>query len=66
MTRLLNDFDKITCRLAIQVCIGHSPSGRARHRTFSIKNIKPGADLSAVAAAVRENAEGPSWGPPWN
>jgi hypothetical protein len=39
--------------LAIQVCIGHTPGGRARHRTFSVKNIRPDADLSAVAALVR-------------
>ncbi|MDR1049334.1 MAG: hypothetical protein LBL51_06215 [Synergistaceae bacterium] len=50
---LLDDFGRITCRLAIQVCIGRSPSGRARHRTFSIKNIAPDADPSALAAVVR-------------
>jgi hypothetical protein len=50
----LNGFDMITCRLAIQVCIGYSPSGRARHRTFSIKGIKPDVDLSVLAAFVRD------------
>jgi hypothetical protein len=53
----LNRFDKITCRLAIQVCTGRTPSGRARHRTFSIKNIRPDADLSAVAGLVRAIAK---------
>jgi hypothetical protein len=45
---------KITCRLAIQVCIGYSPSGTARHRTFSIKGINPNADFSKLAAFVRD------------
>jgi hypothetical protein len=53
----LNRFDRITCRLAIQVCTGRTPSGRARHRTFSIKNIRPDADLSAVAEVVRAIAK---------
>jgi hypothetical protein len=47
----LNDFDNfdsITCRLAIQVCIGRSPNGRARHRTFSIKDINPDADIALL------------------
>jgi hypothetical protein len=45
---------EITCRLAIQVCIGYSLSGTARHRTFSIKGINPDVDLSKVAAFVRD------------
>jgi hypothetical protein len=52
----LNDFDNfdsITCRLAIQLCIGRSPSGRARHRTINIKNINPNAEISALNALVR-------------
>jgi hypothetical protein len=50
----LNGFDKITCRLAIQVCIGYSPSGSARHRTFSLKGFKPDVDLAVLAAFVRD------------
>jgi hypothetical protein len=50
----LKEFEKITCRLAVQVCIGYSPSGTARHRTFSIKGINPNARLTALAAFVRE------------
>jgi hypothetical protein len=49
----VNDFDKITCRLAIQVRIGYFPDGRERHRTFSIKNIAPNAEVSALCALVR-------------
>jgi hypothetical protein len=45
---------EITCRLAIQVCIGCSPRGTARHRTFSIKGIKPDADFSKLAVFVRD------------
>jgi hypothetical protein len=50
----MNGFGKITCRLAIQVCIGYSPSGTARHRTFSIKGIDPNAEFSKLAAFVRD------------
>jgi hypothetical protein len=44
--------EKISCRLAIQVCVGRFPDGRARHRTFSLKNISPGASLDALRALV--------------
>jgi hypothetical protein len=50
----LKDFDRITCRLAIQVCVGHFPDGRERHRTFSIKNIDPNADPAVLASLVRD------------
>jgi hypothetical protein len=50
----LDGFKKITSRLAIQVCIGYSPSGKARHRTFSIKGIDPNAAFSKLAAFVRD------------
>ena len=43
----------ITCRLAIQVCIGYFANGRERHRTFSIKGIRPDASDGAIAAIVR-------------
>jgi hypothetical protein len=39
--------------LAIQVCVGHFPDGRERHRTFSLKNIKPDADAAALIAVIR-------------
>jgi hypothetical protein len=39
--------------LAIQICIGHFPDGRERHRTFSIKNIRRDADDDALIAVVR-------------
>ncbi|MDR1376269.1 MAG: hypothetical protein LBJ22_02065 [Synergistaceae bacterium] len=52
--RTLEGFDKITCRLAIQVCIGLTPGGRLSHRTFSVKGIRPDADMSALAAFVRD------------
>ena len=49
----LDGFDVVTCRLAIQVCIGQTPGGRPSHRTFSIKGIKPDADMAALASLVR-------------
>ena len=45
--------ETITCRVAIQVCIGYLPNGRERHRTFSMKGIHPDATDEAIAAVVR-------------
>jgi hypothetical protein len=42
----------ISCRLAIQVRVGYSPSGKEKHRTFSLKNISPDAGAEAIAAVV--------------
>ena len=44
--------EKISCRIAIQVCIGHFPDGRERHRTFSMKGINPDAPFEAIEAVV--------------
>ena len=46
-------YEKISCRIAIQVCIGYFPDGGERHRTFSIKGIKPDASLEAIANLAR-------------
>ena len=43
----------ITCRVAVQVCVGYLPNGRERHRTFSMKGINPDAPDEAIAAVVR-------------
>ena len=43
----------ISCRIAIQVCIGYLPNGIEQHRTFSIKGINPDASPEAIAAVVR-------------
>ena len=45
--------ETITCRVAIQICIGYFPDGRERHRTFSMKGIRPDARDEAIAAVVR-------------
>ncbi len=42
-----------SCRLAIQLCVGYFPDGRARHRTFSLKGINPNATADDLAAVVR-------------
>jgi hypothetical protein len=49
----MSPFEFVSCRLAIQVRIGHFPDGRERLRTFSVKNIRPDADMNALAALVR-------------
>jgi hypothetical protein len=41
---IMSQFEFVSCRLAIQICTGHFPDGRERHRTFSVKDIKPDAD----------------------
>ena len=46
-------YEKISCRIAIQVCIGHFPDGRERHRTFSMKGVDPDAPLKSIAAVIR-------------
>ena len=46
-------YEKISCRVAIQVCIGHFPDGRERHRTFSIRGVNPDAPLEPIEAVVR-------------
>ena len=46
-------YEKISCRVAIQVCIGHFPDGRERHRTFSMRGVNPDASPESIAAVVR-------------
>ena len=46
-------YEKISCRIAIQVCIGYFPDGRERHRTFSMRGINPDAPLEAIADVIR-------------
>jgi len=43
-------YEVTTCRLAIQVCVGYSPNGRARHRTFSMKELRADASNEAMKA----------------
>jgi hypothetical protein len=50
---MMSQFEFVSCRLAIQICIGRFPDGRERHRTFSLKNIRPDADGGALTALVR-------------
>ena len=45
--------EKISCRVAIQVCVGYFPDGRERHRTFSLRGICPNASFVAIAAVIR-------------
>ncbi|MDR1510185.1 MAG: hypothetical protein LBS53_11160, partial [Synergistaceae bacterium] len=43
------------CKLpaGVQICTGHFPDGRERHRTFSIKHIQPDAEDAALITVVR-------------
>ena len=43
-------YEKISCRIAIQVCIGHFPDGRERHRTFSMRGVNPDAPAKSFTA----------------
>ena len=45
-------YEKISCRIAIQVCIGYFPDGRERHRTFSMKGINPDASFESITAVI--------------
>ena len=45
--------ETISCRVAIQVCVGYFPNGRKRRFTFSMKGIRPDASEVAIAAVVR-------------
>jgi hypothetical protein len=47
----------VSCRLAIQVCIGHFDDGRERRRTFSLSGVRPDADAEAMATVVRAVAK---------
>jgi hypothetical protein len=49
----MSQLELVSCRLAIQICIGHFPDGRERHRTFSLKDVKPDATDAALMRVVR-------------
>ena len=49
----MSNYEKISCRVAVQVCIGYFPDGRERHRTFSMRGIDPDAPVESIAAVVR-------------
>jgi len=45
--------EKITCRIAIQICTGHFPDGRERHRTFSLRGVSPDVSPEAIRDIIR-------------
>ena len=53
MEYAMSYYEKLSCRIAVQVCIGRSPDGRARHRTFSMRGINPEASPEAIANVIR-------------
>ena len=46
-------YEKITCRIAIQTCVGHFPDGRERHRTFSLRHVRPDVSPEAIRKIIR-------------
>ena len=46
-------YKKITCRIAIQICVGRFPDGRERHRTFSLKDIRPDVSSETIRDIIR-------------
>ena len=46
-------YEKISCRIAIQMCVGHFPDGRERHRTFSLRHVRPDASMEAIMGLIR-------------
>ncbi len=46
-------FELVACRIAIQLCVGHFPDGRARHRTVSIQNVRSDLTADEICAFVR-------------
>ena len=46
-------FELVRCRLAIQCRVGYFPDGRERHRTFSLRDVRPDASADALASVVR-------------
>ena len=46
-------YEKISCRIAVQICVGHFPNGRKKHRTFSLRNIHPDVSLETIADIIR-------------
>ena len=46
-------YEKISCRIAIQMCVGHFPDGRERHRTFSLRHVRPDVPFETVLELAR-------------
>ena len=45
--------EKITCRIAVQICAGRFPDGRERHRTFSLWGVRPDISPEAIRSIIR-------------
>ena len=46
-------YEKISCRIAIQICVGYFPDGRERHRTISLKHVPPDTSMEAILGIIR-------------
>ena len=46
-------YEKISCRIAVQICVGRLPSGRKSHRTFSLKHVRPDVSWEAIMGIIR-------------
>ena len=45
--------EKITCRIAVQTCVGCFPDGRKRHRTFSLRHVRPDVSPQTIRSIIR-------------
>jgi len=45
--------EKITCRIAVQICVGYFPDGRERRRTFSLWHVRPDVTPEAIRDIIR-------------
>ena len=46
-------YEKISCRIAIQMCVGYFPDGRERHRTISLRHVCPDVPFETVLELAR-------------
>jgi len=45
--------EKITCRIAVQICVGYFLDGRERHRTFSLWRVRPDISPETIRYIIR-------------
>ena len=45
-------YEKLICRIAVQVCVGHFFDGREKHRTFLLRHVRPEASLETIARII--------------
>ena len=46
-------YEKISCRIAVRICVGCLPNGRERHKTFSLRHVRPEVSLETIRDIIR-------------